>query len=137
MAKLNKQEVNAIAGKLQRELTKIAEIERKKAMKVYVPSAKYSSVKALIDEMNSKCKAKSELSERISQIRNELYQKTRTFAYEGDDNLSLLDSILREECKLKEIPSIEELKEEITISAIDDSFDTLAFINDQINKFKS
>ena len=137
MSKLNKQEVNAIASKLHQELTKIAEAEREEAIKSYVPSTKYSTVKSLLEDIRSRSNMINELRRQYEEIRDNLYNIVGQYIYDLDKGLSLLDDIIKEECKLKDIPSIEELKNDIIISAIDDCFDAAAFIEEQVNKFKS
>lgn len=68
MAKLNKQEVNAIAGKLHRELEKAAKESKENTMRSYTPNENYLAVKDLLtqrDELNRQIAA---LEEQIDEI---------------------------------------------------------------------
>lgn len=136
MAKLNKQEVNAVASKLYRELSKVAEEMRRQAMEHYTPSEVYSKVQALIEKRDAIENELCRLSSDLKQVRKELIEVCPFFVYDSDSKDTVLDRIIRSECQLPEVPSVEELKDEVTIAAIDDSFNTLSFIENQIAKFK-
>lgn len=141
MAKLNKQEVNAIAGKLQRELKKLAEEDRHKAILNYSPSTSYLEIKDLLtqrDELNQQITALEKLRDTVidtakTKLR-EIYGIWWSF-----NTLSISDicnTIISRECQLKEVPEIDELKENVTIAAIDDNFNTVSFIEEQLAKYK-
>lgn len=135
MAKLNKQEVNAVASKLHRELSKAAEEMRNQAMLHYVPSETYSKVKELIekrDSIEAKC---SQLSQQLENVRNELNEVSPFYVYSTASKDKILNKILSFECELPSVPSVDELKDEVTIAAIDDSFNTSSYIESQITKF--
>lgn len=140
MAKLNKQEVNAIAGKLHRELEKSAKESRERAMVNYIPSEEYTAVKDLLtqrDEISlqiSELKKKKELL--IDQIECILQKSYNLWFHAERPIKELCDKMIGYECKLKPVPSVDELKEDVTIAAIDDSFDTASFIEEQLAKFK-
>lgn len=136
MAKLNKQEVNAVANKLHRELSKIAEEMIKQAIEQYVPSETYIKVKELLEKRDS-IEAKSlQLCKELENVRNELSKVCPFHIYSRDSKDEVLDRILNDECKLPNVPSVDELKDEVTIAAIDDSFNTSSYIESQIEKFK-
>lgn len=141
MAKLNKQEVNAIAGKLHRELEKSAKESRERAIMNYTPSEKYNTVKDLLtqrDEINLQI---SELKEKrasiVSQTENILLESYNIwYRAECRPVEEVCNVIVDCECQLKSVPSVDELKEDVTIAAIDDSFNTASFIEEQLAKFK-
>lgn len=135
MAKLNKQEVSAVASKLQRELSKIAEVKRKYAMEHYAPSETYLKVKELLEKRDFLSEEYDRISSELDTIRREANEACPFYIYNGDDKEKVLNHILSDECKLPSVPSIEELKDDVTIAAIDDSFNTASFIDEQIAKF--
>ena len=135
MAKLNKQEVNAVASKLHRELNKAAEEMRNQAMLHYVPSETYSKVKELLEKRDSIEAKYSQLSQQLENVRNELNEVSPFYVYSTDSKDKILKRILSDECKLPSIPSVDELKDEVTIAAIDDSFNTSSYIESQVIKF--
>lgn len=136
MAKLNKQEVAAVASKLHRELLKVAEEKRKQVMEHYVPSETYSKVKELLEKRDSLQAEMDQISVQLKKINKEVNDVSPFFIYSNDSKEEILNRILSDECKVPTVPSIEDLKDEVTIAAIDDSFDTLSFIENQIAKFK-
>lgn len=136
MAKLNKQEVAAVASKLHRELLKVAEEKRKQVMEHYVPSETYSKVKELLEKRDSLQTEREQIAVQLKKINKEVNEVSPFFIYSDDFKEKILNRILSDECQLSEVPSIEDLKDEVTIAAIDDSFNTLSFIESQIAKFK-
>lgn len=136
MAKLNKQEVAAVASKLHRELLKVAEEKRKQVMEHYVPSETYSKVKELLEKRDSLQAEIEQKADQLKKINREVNDVSLFFIYSSDSKEEILNRILSDECKVPTVPSIEDLKDEVTIAAIDDSFDTLSFIENQIAKFK-
>lgn len=136
MAKLNKQEVAAVASKLHRELLKVVEEKRKQVMEHYVPSETYSKVKELLEKRDSLQTEREQIAIQLKKINKEVNEVSPFFIYSDDFKEKILNRILSDECQLSEVPSIEDLKDEVTIAAIDDSFDTLSFIENQIAKFK-
>lgn len=136
MAKLNKQEVSAVASKLHRELSKAAEEKRKQAMEHYIPSETYSKVKELLEKRDAIETEYNRLYQQLEAVRGELNKTCPFFVYNSDSKDKVLNRILSDECKLHSVPSVDELKDEVTIAAIDDSFDTASFIEEQLAKFK-
>lgn len=136
MAKLNKQEVAAVASKLHRELLKVVEEKRKQVMEHYVPSETYSKVKELLEKRDSLQTEREQIAVQLKKINKEVNEVSPFFIYSDDFKEKILNRILSDECQLSEVPSIEDLKDEVTIAAIDDSFDTLSFIENQVAKFK-
>lgn len=136
MAKLNKQEVSAVASKLHRELSKAAEELRNQAMEHYVPSEMYSKVQTLLEKRDTVEAEYSRLYKELEKVRNELDKTCPFYIYNSDPKEKVLNRILSDECKLPSVPSVDELKDEVTIAAIDDSFNTASYIESQIAKFK-
>lgn len=136
MAKLNKQEVAAVASKLHRELLKVAEEKRKQVMEHYVPSETYSKVKELLEKRDSLQAEIEQIADQLKKVNIKVNEVSPFFIYRDDSKEEILNRILSDECKVPTVPSIEDLKDEVTIAAIDDSFDTLSFIENQIAKFK-
>lgn len=136
MAKLNKQEVIAVASKLQRELSKVAEESRKNAIKNYTPSAFYKKVKTILDDRDQLSEEYDEVYISLERTRNELKKILDFYVYDSDSQEKILNRIISDECKLPVVPTLEELKDEVTIAAIDDSFDTVDYIKCQLEKFK-
>ena len=140
MAKLNKQEVNAIAGKLHRELEKAAKESRERAMVNYIPSENYTTIKDLLIQRDEILLQISELKKKTEPIIDQIeciLEKSYNLWFHAERPIKeLCDKIIGYECQLKPVPSVDELKEDVTIAAIDDSFDTASFIEEQLAKFK-
>lgn len=141
MAKLNKQEVNAIAGKLHRELEKSAKESRERAIVNYTPSEKYNAVKDLLTQRDEIELQISELRKKrasvVSQAEGILRESYNVWYYAENRSVEeVYDRMIDYECQLKPVPSVDELKEDVTIAAIDDSFNTASFIEEQLAKFK-
>lgn len=140
MAKLNKQEVHAIASKLHRDLEKSAQEKRVRAIANYTPSEEYTKIHSLLserDDMNAQIQA---LRTRMDEVEKEAEAELRNsygmywMAHKETD--IVMNKIIDHECQLQEVPDVDELKDEVTIAAIDDSFDTAAFIDEQLAKFQ-
>lgn len=140
MAKLNKQEVSAIAGKLHRELENAAVLQRLNAMKTYTPSELYQKAQELTskrDEVNRQIEQLQAQREEYTQQIEQLFREKMGWYWKGrEDSDRLLREVVEVECSLKAVPSIEELKDNVTIAAIDESFDTASFIEQQLALFQ-
>lgn len=136
MAKLNKQEVSAVASKLHRELSKAAEEKRKQAMEHYVPSETYSKVKELLEKRDSLEVEYIKIYKELEESRKAINNMVSFYVYERTSKDEVLNRIVDNECKLPNVPSEDELKDEVTIAAIDDSFNTASFIESELAKFK-
>ena len=137
MAKLTKQEVNAIAGKLQRELSENARLERMRAVSEYIPSPIYLELESVLASRDADVKKKSELESRINESTSRIHSILKRIGsrkYPWDD--CLLEEVVEAEVRLPKIPTIEELKDEITIAAIDSEFNVDSYINEQIEKYR-
>lgn len=141
MAKLNKQEVSAIAGKLHRELEKAAKESRENAMLSYTPSESYTAIKDLLtqrDELNRQITALRVQRDGIVNNAETKLRETYNIWWKAESASvgEVCNMIIGKECQLKAVPSIDELKEDVTIAAIDDSFNTSSFIEEQLAKFQ-
>lgn len=144
MIKLNKQEISAIANKTIRELTNIKESNLKELLKKYKPSDEYLKLKEQLDKLvavnisiKSACKQRDELIESIITTTNtHTYGLGNAYTYEYPNTLLEGFKLKEVESTLPSIPDITEIKEDITIAAIDEEFDVDIFINSLIEKFK-
>lgn len=144
MAKLNKQEINAIANKALRTLTKNSEEAELEAIKNYKPSEKYNELKIKLERLLEIKKIRDALEKEASVLANDV-NNLMAFGHSWIYSNSVHDeSIIRRnlkdfiihEIKIKPIPTLEELKEDITIAAIDEGFNAETFINSLIEKYK-
>lgn len=136
MAKLSKQEVSAIASKLHRELEKSAIEKREQAMKHYVPSETYSKLKQLLDTRKVLKEEKNNINSKICQNWSEINECSPFYVSDSTPAEKVLENIIDIECQIAAVPSSEELRDDVTIAAIDDSFDTASFIQEQLAKFQ-
>lgn len=133
MAKLNKNEIEAVANKAHRTLTEVAERNRQEAIKKYTPSENYKRVTKLAEERNSAYKIYKECIKEIEEI----FKSYGCWRY-GEDSIESLQSlIINKECQLAEVPFKESLIDDVTIAAIDKDFDTVKFIENLVTKFNS
>lgn len=144
MAKLNKQEINAIANKVLRELVKNSEEAKLEAVKNYEPSEKYNELKIKLERLFEIKKIRDALEKEASVLANDVnnlmafshsWIYTNSIHDESTIRRYLKDFII-DEIKTKPTPTIEELKEDITIAAIDEGFNAETFINSLIEKYK-
>lgn len=144
MPKLTKQEVNAIAGKLHRDLEEKIRLEKLRAIHEYIPSPEYMKIK-------SNLKRIQEIKKEIEKLENE----KRNLGHEANQTLDslgvsrdywnwwdsvqyyddYLERIIRTEIKVPSVPSIEELKDDITIAAIDSDFNVEEYLKSQLEKW--
>lgn len=145
MPKLTKQEVNAIAGKLHRDLEEKLRLERLRAIHEYIPSLEYLEFKAglkKIKDINDKKRALDEekytIGERLNNILDRLGISRDCYNWwDNQDQLSRkkLEEIIKTEVKVPSVPSIEELKDDITIAAIDSDFNVEDYLRSQLEKY--
>lgn len=144
MPKLTKQEVNAIAGKLHRDLKEKLRLEKLRAIHEYTPSPEYMKVKSNLKRIQE---IKKEVEKLEDEKRNLGYEANQTIDSLGvsRDYWSWWDSvqyyddylerIIRTEVKVPSVPSIEELKDDITIAAIDSDFNVEEYLKSQLEKW--
>ena len=139
MAKLNKQEVNAVANKIVRELTEQTKLNKLRYISEYIPSPTYLKMESLINEYNKLLKEQDEIEKKRDKIYNEIRELNNSlgfeFHYHPDEEI--LQRIIDKEYGVKEITSVESLKEDIVIAGIDDTFDVEKFIKDKLAEYIS
>lgn len=143
MSKLTKQEVNAIASKLRRSLEEKVHLEKLRAIHEYIPSQDYLETRANFDrikEISKKIEAlrveREAIGKNISKVFDRLEIPRNYWNWwECPDETYIeekLEEIVKTELKIPSVPSIEELKEDITIAAIDSDFDVEDFIKSRL-----
>lgn len=143
MSKLTKQEVNAIASKLRRSLEEKARLEKLRVIHEYIPSQDYLEVRANFNKIQEICKKvealkaeREAIGKNISKVFDKLgVPRTYWNWWECPDEACIeekLEEIVKIEIKVPSVPSIEELKEDITIAAIDSDFDVEDFIKSRL-----
>lgn len=134
MGKLTKQEINAIANKLHRELEEKRRLERLREIHEYIPSPKYLELESLIKHRNEVTKELEELdAERTflnKGIVNILTKLGISASYCWNDEL--LTKVIESEIQLPRILTLEEIKDDITIAAIDTDFDADEYIQSKL-----
>lgn len=134
MAKLNKNEIEAVANKAFRALTDAAEKSREQLMKDYKPSESYSRIIELAKKRDEANKVYHESKEEIADL---MRTKYGIYCCSSDPIEYLRNAILKKECGLRTVPSKESIIDDVTIAAIDKNFDTTAFIEKLVAKFNS
>jgi archaellum component FlaC len=137
MAQLSKQEIAAIAGKLQREIIKKASEIRKQTISNYVPSDSYKKLQKMFEELEEKEELYKKLNAEISLLSNNIreYLNSKDIYTGVLNKIDILEKVVLKECVIPEIPDLCELKDDITIAAIGDEFDANAYINNILSKF--
>lgn len=137
MAKLNKQEVNAIANKIVRELTEKARLNRLRYISEYIPSPDYVKAETLVNEYLKLSKEECRINDQKAKIYDELSNLLSSLGFNRYFTVSeeILKKIMDREYGVKEIPSVESLKEDIVIAGIDDIFDVEKFIKDKLSEY--
>lgn len=145
MAKLNKQEINAIANKVLRELAKNSEEAKVEAVKNYKPSEKYNELKLKLERLFEIRNIRDDLEKEAYILSGDInslmafehnWIYTNSICNEATINKYLRDFI-QHEVVSNPIPKLEELKEDITIAAIDENFNAEMFINSLIEKYNN
>lgn len=138
MAKLNKQEISAIASKVMRALKELYKVNKLKYISEYTPSQNYKEMSALIDEYLELGKERTKLELKANTLYNKIGSiKVSLGIQTYGVNKGLLEEIMNVEYQGKNIPSIESIKEDIIISNINDSFDVENFIKEKLSEYSS
>lgn len=145
MPKLTKQEVNAIAGKLHRDLEEKIRLEKLRAIHEYIPSPKYlefqtnlQKIKEIHNQIEALNEEKDRLGRKLNQILDELGISRSYWNWwdgRGESHDEKLEEIVKAETKVPKVPSIEELKDDITIAAIDSDFNVDEYLKSQLEKW--
>ena len=107
MAKLNKQEINAIANKLLRVITEQSKLDKEQSEIIH------------------------EKDKILSDLRN-----LKVFDYYNQVDFKILDNIMDKEYTGKEIPSINSIKEDLIIAGIDEDFNVDEYIKNKLLEYK-
>ena len=144
MPKLTKQEVNAIAGKLHRDLEEKLRLEKLRAIHEYIPSKEYLDVQNNLKRIQELKKEIAKLEEekialgsKTNKILDSLEISRDYWAWwdNADYYSDYLERIIKKEVRVPSVPSIEELKDDITIAAIDSDFDVEDYLKTQLEKY--
>lgn len=144
MSKLTKQEINAIASKLHRDLEEKVRLERLRAIHEYIESPEYIEVNSSLEkiqklekEVEELKKEKGTLGRRINQIFDKLgISRNYWNLWESCEYYDqCLEKIIKTEVKVPSVPSIEELKDDIIIAAIDSDFNVEDYLKSQLEKY--
>lgn len=136
MEKLTKQEVNALANRIQEKIKESFETQKRTLEQLWQPDERYSFAKSKIDRIN-------ELESKISALSDEkcnLYNDLRGFAATYNLNRYDFDEMLQgyKEKMMGisfEIPEINEIRDEIIIQNIDSELNVNDFIKQLVNKY--
>lgn len=145
MAKLTKQEVNALAAKAYREIIKKLEDKRKDLFKNYTPSATYTKMHDLLEKImyrNIQMKVLIDETNELKDSFREIYRKefgiNRWINLDVSKN-SEIDNILNDvknlELDIEDEPTFESLKDEIVIASMGDDSDANTLIEKIVSKF--
>lgn len=143
MPKLTKQEINAVANKLHRGLEEKIRLERLRARHEYIPSADYMKIESLLSEIESISEQiddlldkKKSIGKKVNEIIDRMGIPRRYWnEYESCEAKEWLNKLIDIETKVPDIPSVEELKDEITIAAIDTDFNVEDYLESQLKKW--
>lgn len=145
MPKLTKQEVNAIAGKLHRDLEEKVRLEKLRAIHEYIPSPRYlefqtnvQKIRDIHNQIDILNEEKNRLGKELNRILDELGISRDYWNWWDNKSVTYderLEEIVKAETKVPEVPSIEELKDDITIAAIDSDFNVEEYLKSQLEKW--
>ena len=138
MAKLNKQEINAIANKLLRVITEQSKLDKNRFIAEYIPSPIYLKAESLINRYLKLEKEQSEIIHEKDRIFSDL-RNLKVLDYYNQIDFKILDNIMDKKYTGKEIPSINSIKEDLIIADIDEDFNVDEYIKNKLleyNKIK-
>lgn len=135
MAKLNKQEINAIANKLLRVITEQSKSDKNRFIAEYIPSPIYLKAESLINRFLKLDKEQSEIVHEKDRIFSDL-RNLKVLDYYNQINFKILDNIMDKEYPGKEIPSINSIKEDLIIAGIDEDFNVDEYIKNKLLEYK-
>lgn len=139
MGVLNSSEIKAVTNKLLKELQRRNDDKRKEFVKSYIPSDLYNELEGYLaqrkylDEEIIKCqKNLSYLNGCIEQLISEHNLKIKYF-YDSDE---ILQAVIDKEYPVEELPTIEDLRQDLIIANITEGFDVDKYITEQLEKYK-
>lgn len=143
MAKLTNQEIKAVATKLRKLLEEKINLERLRVIHEYIPSPAYQKFDSLfkehlhvLEQVRVLQKKSDSMMDEITSIFDKLNIEYRKYELYDNKNLEKYsDKIIEAEVKIPEVPSLEDLKNDITIAGIDEAFDVDSYIKGELDKF--
>ena len=135
MAKLNKQEINAIANKLLRVITEQSKLDKDRFIAEYIPSPIYLKAESLVSKYLKLDKEQSKIVHEKDEIFSEL-KNLKVIEYYNNIDFKILDNIMDKEYTGKEIPSINSIKEDLIIAGIDEDFNVDEYIKNKLLEYK-
>lgn len=136
MGSLSKQEVNALANKLHKELSEKVRLLRLRALHEYIPSPTYLKVESKLKDIEIYKNIESEAHNKRSKLQSEIDETLKDlglnkYHYEKD----VLDSIAELESNIPEIPKIQDLRDDITLEVIDLNFNVEEYIKQKVDEY--
>ena len=139
MGILNNSEIKAVANKILKKLQQFKEEKRQDLINNYVPSDLYNELEGYLaqrkylNEEIEKCqKNLSYLNKCIEQLISEHNLKIKYF-YDSDE---ILQAVIDKEYPVEELPTIEDLRQDLIIANITEGFDVDKYITEQLEKYK-
>ena len=139
MGVLNNSEIKAVANKLFKELQQFKEEKRQDLINNYVPSDLYNELDGYLSQADylkseiDKCQKNVQyINKCIDQLISEHELKTKYFY----DKQEILQSVIDKEYPVEELPTIEDLKQDLIIANITEGFDVDKYITEQLEKYK-
>ena len=139
MGVLNNSEIKAVANKILKKLQQLKEEKRQDLIDNYVPSDLYNELDGYLTQADylkseiDKCQKNVQyINKCIDQLISEHELKTKYFY----DKQEILQSVIDKEYPVEELPTIEDLKQDLIIANITEGFDADKYITEQLEKYK-
>ena len=139
MGVLNNSEIKAVANKILKKLQQLKEEKRQDLIDNYVSSDLYNELDGYLTQADylkseiDKCQKNIQyINKCIDQLISEHELKTKYFY----DKQEILQSVIDKEYPVEELPTIEDLKQDLIIANIGENFDVDKYINEQLEKYK-
>lgn len=139
MGVLNNSEIKAVANKLFKELQQLKEEKRQDLINNYVPSDLYNELDGYLSQADylkseiDKCQKNIQyINKCIDQLISEHELKTKYFY----DKQEILQAVIDKEYPVEELPTIEDLRQDLIIANITEGFDVDKYITEQLEKYK-
>ena len=143
MAKLSKQEINALASKAHREINQKLDEVKNKLLEEYIPSSTYKNIQTVLEDILYRNKEIDKLNKEIQVLYDKFFNLSKPIfekkIYANIDSYEIIDALLKKvkenEIEIISYPSIDEIKEDIIIASINEEFNAEEFIDSLIKKF--
>ena len=139
MGVLNNSEIKAVANRILKKLQQFKEEKRQDFIDNYVPSDLYNELDGYLTQADylkseiDKCQKNVQyINKCIDQLISEHELQTKYFY----DKQEILQSVIDKEYPVEELPTIEDLKQDLIIANIGENFDVDKYINEQLEKYK-